>query len=603
MAQYDFARYLNIRSAYGPSFTPDGDHIAFLTNVTGVPQVWQVATGGGWPDQLTFFGDRVSFVEYSPVSEQAVLGMDVGGSERTQLYLMTAGGEQTIHLMPDAPQAIHSFGGWSRDGTWIAYSSNRRSVADFDVYVRSVGPDGAGEARCLFEGQGMYEVVGWGPEGDWLIVNYQRTNMDNELYRLRLDGGEMQLLTGQTGARYEQVNVAPDGRGLYLASDLGSDVLRPAYLDLATLELRFIGAGDWDVDALKLSPDGQVLAMVANEEGYSRWSLRDVVTGSELPVPEPPPGVCAFLAFAPDSSALSFTLTGPRHPADVWVFDLREHTTRQVTRSSLAGIPRASFVTPELVRYPAFDGRTIPGFLYRPHGSERGLTVLVEVHGGPESQRRVEFNAVYQYFLGRGYAILAPNVRGSTGYGRAYTHLDDVEKRMDSVADLAHAARWLADSGMAAPDRIAVMGGSYGGFMVLAALTNHPELWAAGVDIVGIANFVTFLENTGPWRRHLREAEYGSLERDRALLEAISPIHKVDRIRAPLMVIHGANDPRVPVGEAEQIVDSVRGRGGTVEYLRFEDEGHGIVKLANRLVCYPAIGEFLDQFVGAWGKG
>ena len=224
--------------------------------------------------------------------------------------------------------------------------------------------------------------------------------------------------------------------------------------------------------------------------------------------------------------------------------------------------------------------------------------MIVDVHGGPEGQQRIHFDPIYQYFLHRGYAIFTPNVRGSTGYGRAYSHLDDVEKRMDSVADLAHAVAWLIASGVADPRRIAVLGGSYGGFMVLAALTSYPDLWAAGVDIVGIANFVTFLENTGPWRRKLREAEYGSLERDRALLESISPIHKVEQIRAPLLVIHGANDPRVPIGEAEQIVASIKARGGSVEYLRFEDEGHGIVKLANKLVCYPAIAEFLDEHLG-----
>jgi dipeptidyl aminopeptidase/acylaminoacyl peptidase len=599
MATYDISRYLNIRSAYGSSFAPGGDTLAFITNITGVPQVWEVSARGGWPDQRTFFGERVSSVEYALAGERAVFGMDQGGSERTQLYLLTAGGEQCVELTPEAPDAIHTFGGWSHDGSQIAFSTNRRSAADFDIYVREVGPLGEGEARCVFAGQGMHEVAGWGPDGDWLIVRRSHTYMSHDLYRLRLDGGAMELLTPHAGeARYEQVNVTPDGRGIYLATDASGDFLRPAYLDLATLELRALDTIEWDVDAVKLSPDGRILAVVDNQDGYSRWVLRDLAAGRELAAPELPPGVCDFLTFAADSSALSFTLTGPQHPVDVWVYDLRDFRASQVTFSSLAGIPRASFATPELVHYPTFDERTIPAYLYRP-GPGAGLPVIVDVHGGPESQRRVEFNAIYQYFLHRGYAILAPNVRGSTGYGRAYSHLDDVEKRMDSVADLAHAVHWLRESGVADPRRIAVLGGSYGGFMVLAALTAYPDLWAAGVDIVGIANFITFLENTGAWRRHLREAEYGSLEHDRAFLESISPIHKVDRISAPLLVIHGANDPRVPVGEAEQIVASIQGRAGTVEYLRFEDEGHGIVKLANRLICYPAIAQFLDRYLSS----
>jgi dipeptidyl aminopeptidase/acylaminoacyl peptidase len=220
---------------------------------------------------------------------------------------------------------------------------------------------------------------------------------------------------------------------------------------------------------------------------------------------------------------------------------------------------------------------------------------VVVVHGGPEGQYRPTFQPVAQYLAMAGFAVLAPNVRGSSGYGKSYMHLDDVRKRMDSVADLAYAAYWLRDTGGADPDRIAVYGGSYGGFMVLAALTTYPDLWAAGVDLVGIANFVTFLENTGPWRRHLREAEYGSLEHDRAFLEEISPINKVDRIRAPLLVIHGANDPRVPIGEAEQMVAHLKSLGRTVDFLRLDDEGHQIAKLKNKLRAYPMALDFLQQ--------
>jgi dipeptidyl aminopeptidase/acylaminoacyl peptidase len=223
--------------------------------------------------------------------------------------------------------------------------------------------------------------------------------------------------------------------------------------------------------------------------------------------------------------------------------------------------------------------------------------VVVDVHGGPESQRRPGFNAVTQILCSRGYAVLEPNVRGSAGYGRRYASLDDVERRMDSVADLESAAEWLADHDLVDPDRIAVMGGSYGGFMTLAALTTYPERWAAGVDIVGIASFVTFLENTGDWRRELREAEYGSLDEDRALLEALSPLSRIDRIAAPLFVLHGANDPRVPVSEARQVADAAREQDVPVRELIFDDEGHGFSKLENRIEAYTAVVEFLDEYV------
>jgi dipeptidyl aminopeptidase/acylaminoacyl peptidase len=252
-------------------------------------------------------------------------------------------------------------------------------------------------------------------------------------------------------------------------------------------------------------------------------------------------------------------------------------------------------VEPEHISYPTFDGRQIPALFYPASNASGKPPCVVWVHGGPESQFRPSFQPLVQYLVSAGFAVLAPNVRGSSGYGRTYQHLDDVRLRMDSVNDLAHAAYWLRDSGRADPSRLAVYGGSYGGFMVLAALTHYPELWAAAVDLVGIANFVTFLENTGPWRRHLREAEYGSLEHDRDFLVEISPIKHVDKIRAPLLVIHGANDPRVPIGEAEQMVARLRDLGRTVEFLRLEDEGHQIAKLKNKLVAYPLAVDFLRR--------
>lgn len=613
--QFPFSRYLNIRSAYAPSFSPDGQHIAFLTNITGVPQVWRIAVGGGWPDQLTFFGDRCGFVAYSPTDDQMVFGMDAGGNERQQLFLLSlSDGGQIIRPLTDEPEAIHGFGGWSHDGQRIAWTANRREAQHFDVYVQDVASI---EATCVWQAEGMNQVVGWSPDDTQLVVVRAQSSFDQDLYLLDLPSGAVHHLTPHEGqVRYGSVTWAGDGRGLYLVSDRGREFLALAHLDLAGesgddghAPLRFLVTPDSDVEAVNLSPDGHRLAYLTNVEGYSELTVLDVAASRSLPLPVLPSGILdppflyrwgRRLAFSPDGRKLAFAFSSPSYNPDVWVVDLETGTVTRLTHSSRAGIPQDSFAEPELVRYRSFDGLEIPAFLYLPPGAARDdrLPVVVEVHGGPEAQRRAEFNPLYQYFASRGYAVFAPNVRGSTGYGLTYTHLDDVERRMDSVADLAHGARWLAESGIADPQRIAVMGGSYGGFMVLAALTTYPELWAAGVDIVGIANFVSFLENTGPWRRHLREAEYGSLAHDRAFLQSISPIHHVDKIKAPLMVIHGANDPRVPIGEAEQIVEALRARGVPVEYLRYEDEGHGLVKLKNRMDAYPKVADFLDRHLG-----
>jgi len=587
---YEFARYLKVRGAWGASWSPDSQRVSFLTEITGVPQVWEVPVGGGWPEQLTFHEERVSGAEYSPTRDEILFGMDAGGNERSQLFLLGNGVERDLTRNPEA---IHYSGGFSPDGARVAFTATRRNGTDFDVFVQGV-PDG--DPRIVWEVSGYHTASGWSPDGSFLIVARHHSNTDNDLYRLDLESGKATLLTPHEGkARFRSPNVTPDGRAAYFATDRDGDFVRLARLDLATLGVEYLTPDDHDVEEVELSRDGRLLAATRNVGGYSDLLLFNG-RGGRMPDPEVPRGIVGGLAFSPDSKRLAFTLVGPARNPDVWTMQLPEGEARRLTRSSTAGVPPKSFREPTIVRYPSFDGLEIPAVFYEPE--DGNAPVVVNVHGGPESKSRPSFAPVTQYLLGRGHAVLLPNVRGSTGYGKGYTHLDDVRLRMDSVKDLAHAAYWLRERGH---ERIAVMGGSYGGFMVLAALTEYPDLWSAGVDIVGIANLVSFLENTGSYRRKLREPEYGSLEEDGDFLRSISPIHKADRITAPLMVVHGKNDPRVPVGEAEQIVDRVRENGGAVEYLLYDDEGHGLAKLKNRLDAYPKIAAFLDEHLGKRG--
>lgn len=581
---FAFDRYLKIRSAYSATFSPDGRRLAFLTDITGVAQVWEVAVEGGWPEQRTFHDERVMSAEHSPKANRILFSMDTGGNERAGLFLLESGEERDV---TQDPSAIHYSGGFSPDGSRIAYTATRRNGTDFDVFLQDV-PDG--EPDGVWEVAGYHTVVAWAPDGSFLVISRQHSNLNNDLYRLDLATSEVTLLTPHEGdARFFAVNVTPGGESAYLSTDRDGDFARLAWLDLSTLALEYLTPDDRDVESVKLSRDGRYLAASRNVDGYSDFMLFNG-RGRRMPTPDMPQGILGGFEYSPDDRRLAFTLTSPERNPDVWVLDLPDGEARRVTRSSTAGIPPRSFRKPKLVRYPSFDGRDIPALLHEPE--EENAPVVINVHGGPEGQSRPGFAPVTQYLVDRGYAVLAPNVRGSTGYGKSYTHLDDVELRMDSVKDLAFAAYWLRQRGH---ERVAVMGGSYGGFMVLAALTEYPELWSAGVDIVGIANMVTFLENTGAYRRALREPEYGSLEKNREFLESISPIHKAEKITAPLMVIHGKNDPRVPVGEAEQIVDRVEKNGGAVEYLLYDDEGHGLAKLKNRLDAYPKIAAFLDE--------
>jgi dipeptidyl aminopeptidase/acylaminoacyl peptidase len=605
--KYSFERFLNVRSAYNATFSPDGQKLSFLTDITGVAEVWSVlvnmqSSRPAWPEQLTFRGERSANVIYSPRADQLVVVGDVGGNERNQLFLLSADGT-TLTALTSNPEAVHLFGAWSPDGTRIVYSSNARDPRFFDVYELSLA---SGEARLLLCSDDTNYAQNYSPDGCYVLVARMLSNTRNQLLLVETATGDVRDLTPELPegpALHLMANWSADRLGLYLLSNRGRQFLSLAYLDLATTALTYLCDLNWDIEQLAVTRDGMAMAVVINEDGYSRLNLFDVADGwqerRELNQPVLPAGVIAGLSWSPDGERLAITFGSAVDPFDIWVWDAGHGVIQRATQSSLAGIPRDALVMPSLVHYPTFDTRQIPAFLYLPHGQQENLPVVIDVHGGPEGQARPLFNAVTQYLVSCGYAVLVPNVRGSAGYGIEYQSLDDVRLRMDSVADLQHAALWLRESGIANPRRIAVMGGSYGGFMVLSAITMYPDLWAAAVDIVGIANFITFLQNTGPWRRKLREAEYGSLEHDREFLQQISPIHYVDRIVAPLFVVHGANDPRVPVGEAEQIVSALRQRGVPVEYLRFADEGHGLVKRANRLVAYPSIARFLDEHLGS----
>jgi len=607
---YDLERYLNVRSAYGASFAPDGE-LAFLHDPTGVPQVWTMDAPAEWPDQHTFYEERVTFVTWSPERRELVFGMDEGGNERAQLFRLDPD-NGTVTNLTAMPDAKHRWGGWSHDGERFAFASNRRDEAVFDVYVQGREETGD-DAVLVHEGDGWLSVGGWSPADDRLLVSEAHWSFDQDLYVLDVEGdcGLTHLTPHDGDVRFVSAQWSPDGESVYLVTDHGADTSYLARIDVAAVATADdVGealsvveeGGDWDIDGVALDDETGRLVYSRNVDGYTELTVGELDDDGEsisaFPAPDLPEGVAGGVAFDEDAERFALSASGRTDNTNVYVVDVETGETERWTEAGTAGIPRETFVGPDLVRYPTFDDREIPAYFSLPEDWEAGETpVIVDIHGGPESQRRPSFAGLTQYFLSRGYAVFEPNVRGSTGYGREYTHMDDVENRLDSVADIEAAVEWLADHGAVDPDRVVAMGGSYGGFMVLAALTEYPDLWAAGVDVVGIANFVTFLENTGSWRRELREAEYGSLENDRAFLESVSPINNIEAIEAPLFVLHGANDPRVPVDEAEQIADEARDQGVPVEKLIFEDEGHGITKLENRIEAYTAVVDFLDRHV------
>lgn len=589
--------FLQIRGAYGASFSPDGRWLVYLSNESGTDQVWMLDVQTGRTEQRVFGPERVTSARYAPDGQAVIFGSDIGGNERTQFYWLDLE-RGDVRPLTDRPDAIHDWGGWSPDDRSFAFASNRRDPAFFDVYVQQIP---GGQPELVLQHDGLNYPRLWTRDGRALIISRPTSPSTNDLFLLDLASGGLRQLSSHQGlARYESIERTRDGRRLYLVTDQDRDRAALAEMDLRSGGLNILAESEWEVEECELGASGRLLAWTSNQDGLSALHVRDVATGMDLRLPPLPSGVISRMSWQPRARRLAFTSSSFDQPSDIWLLDLESQEARRLTESSRNDVSPSSFVSPELVRFPSFDGLEVPAYLYLPHGQviNEPQPMLIAIHGGPYLQERPDFSPVFQYLNQRGYAVFAPNVRGSAGYGKHYAGLDDGHRRPEAVADLEAGWRWLVDSGLAAPDRIAIMGESYGGFMVMAALASYPDLWAAGVCLRGFANFGSYLESTSPYRRTLREAEYGRLADDAELLRSISPFHRLDRIRAPLMVVHGANDPRVHVSEAEQTVEALRARGAPVEYLRFENEGHGLARLENRLLAYSSIADFLDRAFG-----
>ena len=585
-----------------------GDRIAFISDRSGVPQVWVTDpvtepiadAGAGLPvRQLTQVPDRVAALSAAPDGQSIVFGMDTGGNEHQQLWLLAVPGGDPARAgdpvaLTDRPDVIHSFGAIAPAGDRFAFASNERDNRYFDVRVIGLGDPASVSILQLVRDAALYPVA-YSPDGRRLLIRQNTTNLDHDLFLHDPDGHEPVLLTAHEGeASVAAATFDADGGSVLVATNRDREFTALVRVSLTGETLEILADPDWDVELVEVSQTTGDIAWSVNEDGISRLSIRSGA-GPERIVDALPAGTVEGLSWSPSGEALAVSITTPVASGAIWLVD-RDGTVRPVVPMVSGELDPARLVEPEIVRFISFDGREIPAFWFVPEG-EGPFPVVVDVHGGPEGQRRAAWQPVLQFLVSRGYAVLSTNVRGSTGYGKTYSHLDDVERRYDAVADLGAAHDWLRAQQNVRADRIGIYGVSYGGFMVLAALTTQPERWAVGVDVVGIANFVSFFENTGPWRRRLRAAEYGDPDTQADLLRDLSPIHRVAAIRAPLFVIHGRNDPRVPLGETEQIVAAVQGQGGVAELAIFDDEGHGLIKRPNRVRGYGLMADFLGRFL------
>ncbi len=486
----------------------------------------------------------------------------------------------------------------------VAYVSNKANGVDFDLWICDLETR---EHRLIYSaGSWLMPASGFSPDGRWISVLRPGPNaLDTDLELVEISSGAVTRILGHEGEAAEVGSPAwIDPTTFYVSSNVGRDIATVFRFDLATGTGTEVTTGTGDPehhwDSLPItSKDGSTLVVIENRNGSSTMTISATGGGTErVEIPMPEPGVVmTHLIKTPqlsaDGSTLYYTLSGPRLAGDVFAYDRVSGATRRLT-SSPSEVGAERLVGAGTAEAKSFDGESIHLFIYSARDDDRGSPVVVFVHGGPESQSTIAFNPVLQMLAKSGYVVVVPNVRGSTGYGKRFAALDDTTKRLDSVRDLSAIHEWIASAGYDA-GRVALWGGSYGGYMVLAGLAFQPDLWAAGVDIVGISDLVTFLENTSDYRRAHREREYGSLARDREFLAEASPLRHADSIRAPLFVIHGRNDPRVPVTEAEQLVANLKSRGVPHELLVFEDEGHGLARLENKLEAYPRAIEFLSR--------
>lgn len=586
-------QFMQIGWYASPSVSTDGRRVFFVSGNSGVSQLYSL-TDKGWPYQLTTFPDGIDWYVLSHSADMAIVGTAVGGTEHTQMYLLDV---HTGKLRPltDTPEVQYGSVVWNRDDKSIFFRSNLGNLKDFKLYRMDLISN---KADLLVNAEGWNSWSDLSLDGKTILYSKSTSNTNNDLYLYDLEIGTTEYLTPHEGdIRYADAYFSADANALYLICNSNPHgLMQRAKLDLLTKEITYFESDSlYDVDQIVMSPQRDIMVWIVNQDGWAGLRMASMITGEDLPVP-PMTGMCADPTLS-ETSRLVFSFDSPTQTSDIWSWEWKTGRTEQLTYASYAGLDPKLFSEPRLIKYKSFDSLEVPAFLYLPPGYTNGpIPFIVKMHGGPETQYRPHFSRFTQYLLLNGFGLLAPNVRGSSGYGKQYLAMDDYKLRMNSVRDMKAGAEWLMAGNYSRVGMIGLEGTSYGGYMVMAGITEYPDLFSAAVDEVGIVNFISFLENTAAYRRDLRAMEYGPLA-DSDFLTSISPINKASLIRTPLLVIHGQNDPRVPVSEARQIIEAISNHGGVVDSLIFPDEGHGINKLNNRLTAYRRMAEFLKKYL------
>ncbi len=595
-------RYASYRSASLADWHPTKREMLIATRFAETPQLHLVKTPGGTRQQLTFFADSVGTGRFHPNGGDYILfAKDIGGGEWYQLYRYDAA-TGDVTLLTDG-KSRNLPGPWSSSGDQVAYMSTRRTGKDTDLWVMNPADPKTDHLLTQLAGGG-WQPLDWSPDDKKILLEEELSINESYLWLVDTATGEKTELTPRNASEkvsYGEGRFNKDGKGIYVTTDKDSEFHRLAYLDLATKQTQYLTTNiSWDVEAFDVTHDGKMIALRTNEEGVSVLHVLNTSTKTEVPLPKLPAGVMGAVRWHKNGHELGFSLNNARGPGDVYSLDVANGKLERWTTSETA-VKTDGFPQADLVRWKSFDGKMISGFLYKSPAKFTGKRpVLVVIHGGPEGQSQPTFLGRSNYLLNElGIALIYPNVRGSTGYGKTFSLLDNGFKREDTYKDINALFDWIATQPSLDSDRIAVSGGSYGGHMTLAVSTFYSDRIRCSVDIVGMSNLVTFLEHTEAYRRDLRRVEYGD-EREpkmREFLEKIAPMNNIEKIKKPMFVIAGKNDPRVPVSESQQIADALKKQGTAVWLLIARDEGHGYRKKPNQDFQFYATVEFLQEYL------
>ncbi len=578
---------------WSPTFSPDGQELAFVSDLTGSPQVWRIALSGGFPEAVTAFDEQVNKVLWSPDGNWMAVESAPGGGLNAQIDLVRPDGSDRRRLT-EGQSTNNWLNAWTKDSRYVLFSSNMGQADSMDSF-RVCIDSGASEKLASNGGTGVIEDVT--ADGERALVTRIAYRADNNVYLVDFAAAREHSLTPHDPpASFDNARFSANERHVFLVSNRDQDMACLCRLpsddgeNWRTLRAR----DDAELVEFAISPKDESAAIVWNIAGRNELELVNLPNGDKKCEIELPGEIVEDLRFSPDGSSLAMCVTGSRLPMDIWVLDIGTLSLRQLTRSPRIGVQLEGLGSARLLRYTAHDGLPLTGWLYVPHDIDAPFPTVFSFHGGPEGQEQPRFRYDYQALLSRGIAVFAPNVRGSSGFGKRFVNLDNGALRFDAIRDISSTVQHLIDSGMAEAGKLGIMGGSYGGYMTMAGLTEFPELFAAGVNLYGVVNFKTFFERTEPWMASISKVEYGDPDTEGDLLDALSPIHKLERVVAPTLVLHGANDTNVPVYEAEQVVEELRKRHVPVEYILFPDEGHGFRNEQNRITSVSAI---VDWFV------